>query len=76
MDNDLIYNLHIVLERSIGVMGTKESYEAPRVQYVKFDAGDILTKSGWNFDCSQSGSGDNAAPPSCDISVHTDNSQN
>ena len=62
MDNDLIYNLHIVLERSIGVM--------------KFDAGDILTKSGWNFDCSQSGSGDNAAPPSCDISVHTDNSQN
>ncbi len=56
--------------------GTKRSYVAPEVKRLQFDGQDIMTQSNWNFNCTQYGEGDNAAPPTCDVEVYTDNSQN
>ena len=58
------------------VMENKKSYEAPKVNYFEYDGNDILTQSSWNFNCTNTGSGNNAAPPNCDVSITTDNSQN
>lgn len=57
--------------------GTKMTYEAPTVRFMKFDENDILRTSGnWGFNCQDSGQGNNMDFDSCDMSIHTDNSQN
>ena len=56
--------------------GMKRSYNAPKVEFLQFDAKDVLATSNWSFECQQYGQGDNAAPPACDVEVITDNSEN
>ena len=56
--------------------GTKMTYEAPTVRFMKFDENDILRTSGWDLDCHTHGEGFNAEPPDCSIDVTTDNSMN
>lgn len=59
-------------------MATRMNYEAPTVSFLKFNANDVLRTSPahWDFTCTTTGEGDNAAPPNCDLTVTTDNSQN
>ena len=54
----------------------KRSYKAPEVKLMQFDAKDVLATSGWSMNCTQYGEGDNAAPPTCNVEVYTDNSDN
>ena len=60
-------------------MADKMNYEAPDVRFLKLNGDDILTTSPgdeWDFSCQEWGNGNNRTPMECDITVHTDNSQN